>query len=209
VRPITVHNQCSDFELVSPVYFGHNAIWLKPPCQKVDANTIISASFGKNAFQREFESALIYKLQRKRSLVSGNQSGTNDTSIENSSTSLQLLVMWMPGYEFYKFYVRVILINHSDAITWNEDKLKELYSVHFELFKDYYYVKNTWSSGDRAMLMDTWLLGGTTVLMTTSKWNEESCVHEITISEGTREDNSIEPLLVSLSGIRLAKQSYY
>jgi hypothetical protein len=66
---VIIHNQYLDFELVSPAYFGHNVIWLKSPDQKVDTDTMIRANFGKSITKKEFTSALIYKLQRKKYLT--------------------------------------------------------------------------------------------------------------------------------------------
>jgi hypothetical protein len=176
---ILVHNQCSYFELVSPIYFGHNTIWLKFPSQKVDSNTIAEVNFGQNAIKREFLNVLIYKLQRKRSL----RSDIGDTFTEATSTSLQLLVIWK-AYFSSIFYVRALLIKHSSAITWNEDTLEKLHSMYLALLKENQDIK------------DTWLLNDTTVLMTTSEWKTDYTL-KITISEETRKDDSMEPLWIS------------
>jgi hypothetical protein len=85
VFSVLIHNQSSDFELISPVYFGHNVIWHVPPNQKVDVNTTTRANFGKESFKLESASALIYKLQRKKSLRLDDQS-----DLDNKSADLEI-----------------------------------------------------------------------------------------------------------------------
>jgi hypothetical protein len=185
---ILIHNQCSDFELVSPAYFGHNVIWFRPPDQKVDANAMTKASFGKNIFEIKFTSALMYKLQRKKRLESNDQSDANNASTENASTSFQLLVIWKSNYRHSaRFSIRALLIKHSNTITWDENTLEKVRSMYPALLKDDHNIK------------DTWLLDDTTVLTTTSNWKKVSCTTKITISEGTQEDDSMDPLWVSSS----------
>jgi hypothetical protein len=182
--PVHIYNQCSDFDLVSPAYFGRNAIWIRPPDQKVDANAMTRASFGIHVIVREFASALIYKLQRKNSLESDNQLGIDSTYTEDTSTSLQLLLIW--GYnDEYRFSARVLLIKHSNTITWNDDTLEKLHSMHLALCRNDYIVK------------ETWMLDDATVLMAASKWEEYNYAFKITLSDGTRKNDTREPLWVS------------
>jgi hypothetical protein len=183
VFPVLVHNQCSDFELISPVYFGHNAIWIRLPDQKVNSNTTTKASFGRGVNDHEFANALIYKLHKKKYIESNDQSNKDSTFTKNSSTSLQLLIIWK--YNEHILCVRALLIKHSNAIIWNEDTLEKLYFMHLPLCKDDDITK------------DTWLLDDATVLMTTSRWKRDSRAFEITISEETRRDETMEPLWVS------------
>jgi hypothetical protein len=180
VISIYVHNQCSDFELVSPVYFGHNVIWHIPPDQKVDIHTETEASFGRNIIEYEFASALIYKLQRK-CLESNDQSNADNTFAED--TSLQLLIMWGPD-DKSKITLRALLIKHSNTITWDESKLKKLYSMHLNLLRNNHVVR------------DTWLLDDVIVLKTMLRQKNNGYITEVAISEETKEDDSIEPLWV-------------
>jgi hypothetical protein len=55
---------------------------------------------------------------------------------------------------------------------------------------------NDMLEGDHS-IEHTWLLDDVTVLMTALKWKQDSYAFEITISEGTREGNHMEPLWVS------------
>jgi hypothetical protein len=189
--PVLVHNQCSDFELVSPAYFGYHVIWLRSPDQKVDANTVIRSSFGNDVAKDKFSCALLYKLQRKMGPKSNDQSNADNISTEGTSTSLQLLVIWKYNVKYKnRFFTRALLISHGNTIIWDEDTLKKLHYMYFALLRDDYNIK------------DTWLLDDETVLMTTLKWKKDSCTFKITISEGTREDDSMEPLRV-LSSIEV------
>jgi hypothetical protein len=86
------------------------------------------ASFVRNVIKREFVGVLVYKLQRKRCF----ESNTNDTSKGESLTSVQLLVI-CESHDEHDFFVRTLLIKHSNTITWNEDKLRELYSMRHAL----------------------------------------------------------------------------
>jgi hypothetical protein len=179
VFPVVIHNQCSDFKLTSPAYFGRNAIWIRFSDQKVDTNAMTRASFGRSIFKIEFEGALIYKLQRKKCI----ESSLDSTFTEDKPTNLQLLIIWESNNRDDVF-VRALLIKHSNAITWDEDKLERLYSMYRTQHTYGYFIE------------DTWLLDDATVLMTTSIWEEKRHTTEVTISEGIRERNSMEPLSV-------------
>jgi hypothetical protein len=211
--PVLVHNQCSDFELVSPAYFGRNVIWHIPPDQKVTANTMTKTSFGRNIVETEFASALVYKLQRKKRPGSNDQSNADSTSAEDTLINLQLLVIWKSNDEC-SFSVRALLIKHSNIITWDEGTLEKLHSMYLALlnkgllidtsavFEEASSVVSEEDSSivfeaDPFVVEDTWLLDDVTVLITASKWKEENREIEITISEGTRKDDSMEPLWVS------------
>jgi hypothetical protein len=180
---LVVHNQCSDFELISPAYFGRNVMWHAQPDQKVDVNNETRASIGIDIDKRGPASALIYRLQRKRHLESNDQSNTDNT-LTRDTTSIQLLVIWGINYE-HGFSMRTLLIKHSITITWNDDTLEKLYSMYLDLLRADHIIENTW------------LLDNTTVLMTTSKWKEEDHTIEITVSEGARKNDSMDPLYVS------------
>jgi hypothetical protein len=149
----------------------------------VDAKAMARTSFGDELFKLEFASALIYKLQRKKPLKSNDQSSADSTSTEDSLTSHQLLVIWRYNDE-YRICVRALLIKHSNVVIWDEDTLGKLHSMHIALCRD------------AGIIEDTWLLDDATVLMTTSKLEEENRTFEITISEATRKDGTMEPLWV-------------
>jgi hypothetical protein len=134
------------------------------------------ASFTTDILKIQFESALIYKLQRKKNLES-NVDNTKDTS-----TNIQLLVIWRVR-NFFDSYVDVILVKHSNAIIWDENKLMRLCPMHHIIHKYNGIIKDTWILDDAAMLMTTLEL-------------EEGCSIEITISEGIRNEKTRVPLRV-------------
>jgi hypothetical protein len=170
--------------LVSPVHFGHNTIWIKSPDEKVDADTMTSVGLGREIFKDEFASALLYKLHRKKQSKSNDKSKADNKSTEDTSTNIQLLVIW--GHITRSgFFARALLIKHSNVITWDEDTLEKLHSMHLVLLRDDQIVE------------DTWRLDNATVLRTSNR--EVGHTFEITISEGTREDGTMEPLWVSLN----------
>jgi hypothetical protein len=176
VFPVSIHNQCSDFELTSPAHLGHDAILIRYPDQKVNANTMTKVSLGKEIFKDDFSGVLIYKLHRKEN----HEYNADNAFTEDMPTSLQLLVIWKLNEE-HRFCVLTLLIKHSSTITWNEDTLEKLYSMHLDLCRN------------DDIIEDTWILDDAKVLMTTSKWKEDSCVFEIAMSEETRKDDSVEP----------------
>jgi hypothetical protein len=140
----------------------------------VDTNAKTSAGFGKNAVGREFASTLIYRLRRKWSL---------ESNADNTSTSDQLLVIWRSDHK-YECYVRVLLIKHDNTITLDEDQLKKLDYPPSALLKNSRNVENKWKLDDATVLI-------------TSRWEKQIHTIEVTISEGTGEDDSMEPLWIS------------
>jgi hypothetical protein len=183
---VLVHNQCSYFELVSPVYFGHNVIWIRSPDQEVDINAATEAIFGRDVSKYECASALLYKLQRKKHFESNDQSNEGNSFSEDTPTSLQLSVTWK-FTDKSEVSLRALLIKHSNAITWNEDKLEKLHSMHFALLRD------------DSIVRDTWLLDDVTALMVMLRWKNRRYITEITISEETRKYDSMEPLWIPSS----------
>jgi hypothetical protein len=150
-----------------------------PPDQKVDTNAMTRASFGQNAAKREFASTLIYKLQRKGSF----ESNVGNISTEYSSISPYLLVIWRSDNKS-EYSVRVLLIERSNAATWDEDELKKLDYPPLSLLGDGYIIKNTWPLDNAAVL-------------TASKWEKRARTIEITISEGTGKNRPMVPVRAS------------
>jgi hypothetical protein len=163
--------------LVSPTYFGHNAIWHTPPDQKVDVYTMTEASFGRDVTKNELINALMYRLQRKGGL----KFSADDT--KDISMNLQLLVIWKVD-NYYKSHANIMLVKHENTMTWDEDKLLEVYAMHLSL--------GIYSRS----IKDIWQLDDATLLMTTLK-RELGQTTEIIISKGSSEDGSIEPICVS------------
>jgi hypothetical protein len=54
---VTIHNQCSNIELVSPVYFDNGAICPKLSDRQIDIDTKMRAYFEINTTQNDVEGA--------------------------------------------------------------------------------------------------------------------------------------------------------
>jgi hypothetical protein len=169
--------------LVSPEYFGHGVIWYIPPDQKLDTNITSIASFRRNAIEHDFTTALIYRLQKKKRFESGKQSNVDNTFTEDTSAIFHLVIIWKADNS-YNQYINTMLIRHNSIITWNEDKLSKLYTMHRNIYRY------------NQILEDTWQLDDETALMTTSKWGRMNHEIEITISEGIRRYNPMRPLQI-------------
>jgi hypothetical protein len=150
---ITVRNLYPSLELVSPVYFSTSITYCVPPSQQADDEDIVEASFGIDYKQKYFKGALLYKLQRKYTTKTVNQSNSSITSIEDIATNIYLLVLWNVENRDYGFCVCLIELN-SDFI-WDEDKLWALYYKYWHQF-----YKNYMSN------ITTWLMHGDTVVTT-------------------------------------------
>jgi hypothetical protein len=179
VSSILVYNQRSDFELVSPTYFGSNIIWHIDPNQKVDVNTMTKAIFEGNISERGFTSVLMYQLQRKGALTSNE----DNISTENTSTAFQLLVIWRSDSQ-YECSIHVLLISHDNTTTLDKDKVKELDYQPSTLLRNGRISTNTWTLDDATVLI-------------TSKWEKQIRTIKITISEETGENNYMKPLWIS------------
>jgi hypothetical protein len=131
---IIIHNQCSDTELISPVYFGNGAVCPKLFDQQVDINTAMKIRFEIYATRDEFEGALLYKLQK--SLHAQYSMDTLITRASNNgSKCVYMLVAWK--MKDSKPSIQVILVEHTKEFIWNKDKLKELYDKNRSWLKKY------------------------------------------------------------------------
>jgi hypothetical protein len=178
---IYVRNRCSYFELVSPVYFGYNAIWLRPPDQKVDTSAVTKASFGGDVIKRESTGVLIYKLKRKNHIESNDQSDKDNTFTKDTSSTLQLLIICRCNDKDV-LSARAVFIKHNSTITWSQGELEKLYSMHSSL------------CGSAPIIQGTWPLDDATVLNTSSVWNDRVHTIEITVYEGTIENDFMETI---------------
>jgi hypothetical protein len=111
VMNVVIHNQCTNIELTSPVYFiKDEKCHIKFP-QQVNSKLIIRTSFVTGMHQSTFGGALLYHLQRK----------------ENTSMSAQLFIIW--GFKFDRIYLHTWFIEQS-AFAWRKDELKRLYHIY-------------------------------------------------------------------------------
>jgi hypothetical protein len=61
---VTIHNQCLNIELVSPVYFGNGVVCPKLSDRQIGIGTTMRTCLEIYATHNEFEGALLFKLQR-------------------------------------------------------------------------------------------------------------------------------------------------
>jgi hypothetical protein len=154
---MTIGNQCTNIELISPVYFTKDAMCHILFPQHVDFKSITKTNFITGVDRDTFGGALLYCLQRK----------------ENTLTSTQLLVIWgcrSNKNSLYTLYSHAWLIEHESVLVWDKDKLKVLY----DKYDEHWYTK-----------FDTkiWLLNDNTKLKTDCKVLYGGYGMEITISE--------------------------
>jgi hypothetical protein len=181
---INIHNLYPDVELISPVYCGNGVTCHTPSSRQTDTGTIVEASFGIDFRQKDIKAALLYKLQRKHTAKTGNHSNSSIASIEDTATSIYLLVVWNVTNERIDF--PVCLLECTDDFTWDEDKLWALchqYNVH--LYENY----------DYRVIM--WLMHGDTVMkIRRDVIYGSNCKLDIVISEGTGKYSMERPMKI-------------
>jgi hypothetical protein len=189
---ITIHNQYSDLELISPVYFSDGTTYCVSPDQKAGTGNIMETSFGIDSKQKDLKCVLLYKLQRKRAAKTDNQSDNNAVFIENTVTNMYLLVAWVAKNYKHKFCA--YLMEFTDDFTWDEDKLWALYREYNDQFHmDYRPRIITWSMHNNAVMkMRFDITYGSDYKL------------DIVISEGNREGNMREPISVDPKGLVLS-----
>jgi hypothetical protein len=151
---VTIHNQCSNIELVSPVYFGNGAVCPKLFDQQIAIDTEIRTSFEIYATQDGFEGALLYKLQKH--VVSDDQRNMDTLTTktnENEAKCVQLLVAWK--VKDSKSFVYETLVEHVKEFTWDENELRKLYNKNHSRLKEY-----------NSIMSDRWLIDNNMVLKT-------------------------------------------
>jgi hypothetical protein len=182
IRPsvkLNIHNQCSNFDLVSPAYITHD----RSECYRTPGHKVYAGDTMKSGFiiksNDVVDGALIYKLQRRQSHES--------TEIgDDISSAAQLLVVWRIS-EFKKLYADVLLVEHDERLDWNKYKLGKLYRENIDQFKLY-----------PVPVIETWLLDDNTALMTTFKIMDGGQLLNITISEVEEANYERTPAYIDL-----------
>jgi hypothetical protein len=184
---VTIHNQCSNIKLVSPIYFGKGTICPKLSSQRMDIGTEMDASFEIYATQDVFEGALLYNLQRYSE--SDDQRNidilTKETN-KNEAKYVQMFVAWK--MEDSKPLLYLVLIEHTKEFIWNENELRKLYNKNHNRLKEY----------DDA-IPDGWLIDNNMVLETSFEVRGLKGDFELSIfvSEEKRRDY-MRPLCIDL-----------
>jgi hypothetical protein len=140
VLNVTICNLCPSLTLTYPIYYSNGTTFHEPHNQQIDTGTTIEASFGADPKQYRFKGIMLYKPQRKHTIIADNQS--NSTASIND-TNLYLLVVWDVKADDRKF--RVCLIEYTDGPTLDEAELWSLYiRYNNQFFEDYIPNVVTW-----------------------------------------------------------------
>jgi hypothetical protein len=129
---ITIHNQCSNTELISPVYFGNGMVFSKPSGQQMDIGTKTKSHFEIRVTQDEFEGALLYELQR--------YSGWSHNDILTAKTvtkpkRIQMLMVWKKSDSVS--FVHIVFLKNIRGFKWKENKLRKLYDKNYDRLERY------------------------------------------------------------------------
>jgi hypothetical protein len=180
---VTIHNLYPGLELTSPVYFSNGTTCHVFPNQQTDTGSAMEANFGIGYKQEDFKAVLLYKLQRKYTTKTDDQSSSSIASIEN--TNIYLLVVWNVEDERDSFYACLIECPVDD-FTWNEDKLWALHRQYNDRFLKNYNYKTV-----------TWLMHNDTMIKTRCNATYGSDYKlDIAISEETGSYNMDEPIQI-------------
>jgi hypothetical protein len=137
--------------LACPVYCSNGTTCHVSSSQQAGIGTTIEASFGIDSQQEDFKGALLYKLQRKYVTRTDNRTDSNTTSINNTETTMYLLVVW--DVSDYQRGFRVCIIESIDNFTWNEAALCALYRKYNPVLQMHYKSNLIiWSMHDGAMM---------------------------------------------------------
>jgi hypothetical protein len=127
---VTVYHQCSDIELVSPVYFCNDGSYHEYPIERTDHGTVTKIGFRFDPNRNSSGSILMYKVQRKVNTRSDHQSSIDviyTNVIEETLKMIRLLVIWKVEY-LKKPEVKAMLVEYDNKLVLNEDELVQLYN---------------------------------------------------------------------------------
>jgi hypothetical protein len=144
---VTVDNQYSDIELISPVYFCNCGTYYEYPVERTDVGVIMKTGF-RFGLGKLSGGILMYEIRRKGNIRSNHQSDIDTMHakvIEDASKMIRFLVIWK--IECYKEpKVNVILVENDSELVLNEDKLAQLCDKVNNIPSSYY--SSTWLTYD-------------------------------------------------------------
>jgi hypothetical protein len=182
---VTIHNQCSKTELVSPVYFRDGAVCPKLSDQRMDIDAKNDASFEIYSTQDNFEGALLYKLQKHIDDQHNIDTSTTEAN-KNESIYVYMLIVWK--WKDSKPFAHIALVEHAEEFTWDENKLRKLYAKNRSRLKEY---DNT--------ISDTWSMGDNMALKTSIEVKDLKGYFELSISiSEEKDDYAMRPLSIDL-----------
>jgi hypothetical protein len=181
---ITIYNLHMGIELTYPVYFSNGTIYYVSPNRQTDIDTITMASFGRDAKQKIFKGALLYKLQGKHTIRIDDQPDSDIEFIEDIAANIHFLVTWHVENDHYNFYV--CLLECTDDFTWDKDKLWVLYREYEHQFRK-----------DNTSNIITWLVNDVVIETSFDVTCELDYKLDIVISEGAGKYNMKRPIQIN------------
>jgi hypothetical protein len=182
---ITIHNQCSNIKLTSPVYFSNDALCPKLSGQQIYISAKMRANIEIYVTQNDFEGVLLFKLQG-HSNWSNMDASTTETN-RNEATHAHMLVIW--EVKNAKPFAYVALIKHAKEFTWTRDELEKLYNKNRDWLKKY--------DGTTSCI---WFMGNNIALKTSFRARalESNPELSIFISEEKRNNCAMRPFYIDL-----------
>jgi ribosomal silencing factor RsfS len=181
---VNIQNQCSNFELTSPIYFCDNAVCDETPNQRVPSKDSTAAKFRVKFSRFMFQGGILYEV-RATSTPSDETDANNPTAETNRNAPaiIRILAAWRVS-RYHEPFVFAMLLEHEDTFTWSERRLKEFFDEHSNKFST--------TEGRNAT---TWLMQDGTVLKTVMDVTGRGHYKlEITIAEGTQDQYTTNPL---------------
>jgi hypothetical protein len=129
---VTIRNQCSNIELISPVYFYNCDLYYEYPVVKADGGVVMKINFRFDLNQDEPRGILMYALQRKSNTRSNCQSSIDTEDIEETLKMMRLLIVWKIDRSGWP-KTDIILVEYDNELVLNEDKLAQLYDKIFDI----------------------------------------------------------------------------
>jgi hypothetical protein len=181
LRYITIHNQCLNTKLASPIYFSNGVVCPQLFDQQIDIGTETRISFEVNTIKNEFEGVLLFRLER----YFDNQYKSTVETNRNEATHVYMIVAWK--VKKARHFAYIALVEHTKALIWNEDKLKKLYYENYDQLKEY-----------NDTISDTWLVNNNMVLKTTFSARDLEGIPEpsISISEEKKSGYAMRPFCI-------------
>jgi hypothetical protein len=127
---MTVHNRYLGIELASPVHFCNHGTYYEYS-KRTDTGAMMKLDFRSDPDQAESWGILMYKVQRRGTIRSNQQSSTDTIYakvIEEASKKIRLLITWkIKRSEAPK--LNVMLVEHDNTLILNEDRLVKLHCL--------------------------------------------------------------------------------
>jgi hypothetical protein len=180
---ITIHNQCSNTKLVSPIYFSNDAVGSKLFSQQIDIGTEVRTNFEINTIKNKFEGVLLFKLERYFDDQDNIDTSTTKAN-KGKATHVHIIVAWK--VKNAKTFAYIALVENAKVFIWNEDKLKKLYYENHDWFKEY-----------NDTISDTWLVNNMVLKTTFSARDLKGIIElNVSISEGKKSDYAMRPFRI-------------